>query len=611
MKNYIQNASAIAEWLAAIFLIVIAFLHISGMYKFTLFILATVLIFILSFMLYIFLQKKCRLSTLDICNYNVMPSIVSKMSNISYFILFILLIIPYDFNYFIFIFIVGICCFVILGDIIFLNQSSYIVLLKIYLLSILISSKLYFSYPSLIGIDPWFHVNFINSMIEQNIIPKIFSYEYFPLSHIYVAISALITGLFDLKNIYFILCVVERFSVFFVYLFVLSVSNKKIGLISSLFFSMLDYTILWSYYLIPLSVEILYFTFLLFLLFKINKNNYVQHYLISLIIITSIIGTHHLSSVIISVSMFIIYSTNFLFKFSKERRIVGIIKFFALGFIAYWIRLTEFLQFAYFQLISVDAISYYNSGKTMLSGYYIIWTYFPLLFLQFFIIMGVLYNLHLKAFKKTQIDPMYLISSIITMIIFVLIYVANLSSLLPARWIVFFYVISIPYFSYGLLFITSSIPTNKLKIFFLLVVVIFFVHINLTADKSNVDNIFDWSERPIPALKNSELTAGETILNNFNVNNELFVDSYYHNFFQYNTNHKKLKLNDASLILSEKSTDYDFLILRGQFLSNAIWITDTKQSYQDEYVVNSSFYHSLMNKSIIYDNKDIILIRHD
>ncbi|KKG99374.1 hypothetical protein DU68_01490 [Methanosarcina mazei] len=187
-------------------------------------------------------------------------------------------------------------------------KKSPLVLSQIIILGLFISWSQLFMSSGLIGIDPWFHHKFTYSLINQHFIPVNYAYSKFPLFHLLVASTWLIseTG-YKISTMFSISFIQIVCNSIFIYLLGKYLFNFKIGLLSSLLLICANYHIFMSFVSIPNSFAPTFTLAILYIMLKIKNKMKLESTVISIILMLSLILTHTLSAMWSAVT-FLIFS---------------------------------------------------------------------------------------------------------------------------------------------------------------------------------------------------------------------------------------------------------------------------------------------------------------
>lgn len=178
------------------------------------------------------------------------------------------------------------------------NISNSLFIFQTILIGISISWSQLLIFPSLLGVDPWYHQALTLKILDIHFIPDGYSYSKLPLFHILITLTSLVTGL-DYKfatmlsvGLSQIIC-----NVLFIFLLGKFLFNNRIGLLASLLLVVADHHIYMSYWSIPNAFAVVFVLFLLYLLFKVKMNDSVLISIVSILLMVDIILTHSVVSV--------------------------------------------------------------------------------------------------------------------------------------------------------------------------------------------------------------------------------------------------------------------------------------------------------------------------
>ena len=203
--------------------------------------------------------------------------------------------------------------FVMLGmeSLFYLNDSKlqlYLLLFKIFIASFSINMSVISTSNSLTGVDIWYHRNIILELIDIGYILDVGRYGYFPIYHLIISVSSLLTNLDFKDSAVFSIGVIYSFTLIFVYLLGRKLYNNQFGLISTLLIAFTSYYIQRGYWLIPQSLAISLFLIILYLLIRsMNLNHKLKFKLILIFFIIVLNMTHNLSTLIMFILFIIFY----------------------------------------------------------------------------------------------------------------------------------------------------------------------------------------------------------------------------------------------------------------------------------------------------------------
>jgi len=196
----------------------------------------------------------------------------------------------------------------------------FMVLFQIICIGISLSWSQQLIFPSLIGIDPWYHQYITHKIIETSYIPP-GSYSKIPLFHLMVALTSLVTGL-DYKH-----ATMSSISLFqiisnilFIYLIarVLYSENYFVCCLAALLLTISNHSIFMSSWLIPNGFSGAFILPLFYSLFQIKKYNRLIGSLLSMYFGFTIILTHTITSMFIAIALFVLWFSTYLYIYLQK-----------------------------------------------------------------------------------------------------------------------------------------------------------------------------------------------------------------------------------------------------------------------------------------------------
>lgn len=516
-------------------------------------------------------------------------------------------------------------------DILFLDPSrninTKIVLFKIVISSFIFRAGIFYGYPSLIGADTWFHMNFARFIVDYGFIPTqdVFNagqYNFYPIFHILISAIHLLLSI-QFKNSLFVS--VSLFSIIFtIFLYFIGVllKNPKVGLLSMLLANISDMLIVRGVTNITTgSLVIGFFLIIVYLLLKKceRKSELIA---ISIFFTFVTIVTHQLTtfaSLMLLIGFFVgIYIYKFklicyaeYIKKSDKNISFTYILLFIISLITYWMNSSLSKNNSFFgkmaeTLISVlthDVFSDPGTSPYVISlGKYSTLSnilYHPgYLILLFFSIIGLL---SWFSFIELNQNKMQLITSFIVSIIFI--YGTPLTGfkdfLLPHRWLPFEYIFLVLFASQGMCKLTGL---NKRKTFFVFVVMFVMTFFMITTPYINQDHPFYNQERTYRSMyKYSEIQGIYTTTKIYD--EDIAVDSSYRTIF--------MGLNYSGNVESLSYTEVNYnrmVLLRKYLLEFPTQISDSGSLAQTESAILGSEYFEKIEQSHnkFYNNGEVM-----
>ena len=421
------------------------------------------------------------------------------------------------------------------------------VLFKIIVLGILIRASAYFEFPSAISVDPYYHVGFIQFVLDHGYIPahavpyNLLEYPSLPIFHMLVAALSLVTGL-SVYNSYFFVGIIECISVIFIFLIGRAVLNVRSGLLAALLLVIANQFLLWGTIITPETLGIVLTLVVVAALFLVPRDDMVSFAALLIVLFTGILLTHEGTSAYTAVVLIIVVGSFALV--SKIVRAAGgrneiqdvkalslhlrslalLVVLFVAGIISYW---TFIGGSAFSRAIavvrggvspsstltqSVVAASSAGAAAAHLPPSALpIWSDLPVLLLIFFATFGFLCILSAK--RKKALTVAWIGASALVLAITVGTYFLGSAVSQPERWIVYLQVFMVIPAAVGILTLGSLANRRKgLAVIFSAVLVLGFV--SVTHPNLKVASELPWDQVPRIALLPSEVAAAQTITNN-------------------------------------------------------------------------------------------------
>jgi hypothetical protein len=424
-------------------------------------------------------------------------------------------------------------------------------LFKIIILGILIRASAYFEFPSTISVDPYYHVGFIQFVLDHGYIPAhtapydLLEYPSMPIMHMLVAALSLITGL-SVYNSYFFVGIIECISVVFIFLIGRAVLNVRSGLLAALLLVLANQFLLWGIIITPETLGIVLTLVALTALFLVPRNDLASFVVLLLVVFAGILLTHEGASaytalvLIIVVISFALVSKIFgIAKVRDEiqdvralslhlRSLALLVALFSASIISYWtftggsalnravalvrggVSPTSTLSQPIAAASSAGVAAAAAAVPVLPPSALPIWSDLPVLILIFFATFGFLYILSAK--RKKALTVAWIGASALVLAITVGIYFLGSAVSQPERWIVYLQVFMVIPAAVGILTLGSLVNTRKgIAVIFSAVLVLGFI--SVTHPNAKVASELPWDQVPRIALLPSEAAAAQTIAN--------------------------------------------------------------------------------------------------
>lgn len=412
------------------------------------------------------------------------------------------------------------------------KSTEYLILFEILLLSLSAAASAFWVFPSLVGIDPWAHLIYIEDFVNSGHVESsmgLISYLYYPITHLSVAGMKLITAL-DYKEAMFLgIGLPLILSSVFVYLIGCRLANAKVGLLATLLVNLADVHMQFGIQLIATTFGIMLFTIIYYLIIHDKGKLDIKVIVLALLLLLVMVITHTMSSFVMVLFILCLlighYAYNALYK--KQSNVnMGMISpillmFFIVAMLSYWIFAGAgeggdfFLTIVRGLMSSLEESTGFldrSTSPTSAYGYL-----GPILHIAGYIIiytlgtMGVLILLSRQYLNKSRLA---LIAPVVLMTAFALVFpVFGLRNIMPYRWYAFIYVPLGILASFAVLYIIQSISRFNLRNITLVLIVSVLVFFMITNKFSNVDSpIYASNLTQRLVYSDSEIAAGKKVI---------------------------------------------------------------------------------------------------
>lgn len=179
-----------------------------------------------------------------------------------------------------------------------------LILIQVILLGINIAWSQLLIFPSLVGVDPWYHSTLTNRIIDEGFIPEGFSYTRIPLFQLMVGLTSMLT---DLPYKFAAMLSVSLGQIICNAVFVFLIANRlfdnhRIGLLASLLVIIANHHIFMSYWSIPNGFGVVFIPIVLYIILSRMRavpegNSTLSWTIIMLLLMIAIVFTHTIAAV--------------------------------------------------------------------------------------------------------------------------------------------------------------------------------------------------------------------------------------------------------------------------------------------------------------------------
>jgi len=228
------------------------------------------------------------------------------------------------------------------------RKHAGIILLQIILLGISIAWTQLLLFPSLVGIDPWYHSSVTSQIVANGHIPGGYSYSRLPLFHLTLASTSLVL---DLPYKFAAMVSVSLIQIISNSVFVYLIAdrlfrNHRVGLLAALLVIVANYHICWSYRSVPNSFAVIFIPIIIYLIINMVQNKEpdakkkLAMTIAMFVAMMAIIFTHSLAALGLAIILFVGWASTQLYRYfySKTSRPIqlSIPMMFIVAMLAWW-----------------------------------------------------------------------------------------------------------------------------------------------------------------------------------------------------------------------------------------------------------------------------------
>jgi hypothetical protein len=188
------------------------------------------------------------------------------------------------------------------------KSAVYFALFKIIIIGLSLVWSQLLLYPSIVGVDPWYHQMFTLRILDAGHIPSGQLYSNLPAMHLLIGGTSLITRL-DYKmaamlsvSLLQVIC-----NILFIFLLGKFIHSTKAGLLAALLLGVADWHISFAHWAIPNSMGVVFIPIIVYLLFKLRQEKPKVSICLSALLTAVLILTHTVSTVMLVMLLFSIW----------------------------------------------------------------------------------------------------------------------------------------------------------------------------------------------------------------------------------------------------------------------------------------------------------------
>lgn len=487
-------------------------------------------------------------------------------------------------------------------------------------LSLEISQALVF--PTVIGVDPWYHQAFTIKMLEDGHIPLNSSYSFLPIFHLVVGTTMTILGLdYKVASILSISLVQVIMNVLIVYCIGRFLFNNKIGLLASLLLVVANYNINMGFWAIPNTLGFVFVIIILYLLMKFRAEKTIVTTTLTFIFMIALVMTHTVASACMAIILTVwIVSDAFYSKFSSpnynSKVSFGLVIFFPVLILSWWsyasghLFVLESMMRWGFSVDFLSPVPANESFKGLLAVYTNsipteerIFNLLGLFIYSAFAIVGYLYMVSKKGSNSNTFC--FVVSGIIVLVIPFLTLMLGLT-VLEQRWFALAQILCAIPLAISIIAIISMSKRKIVQGIALTMISFIITFLMIMSPVANIDSPLLSSNTSIRyALTDGEITGASYIIDNSegNISSDYFYLTSSNSIFRsyYNLDSSRVNALDNSIINKSFIRDGTIIIIRSEIIHKpfVLWASPYKIDYDPNEVLNSEKFCS------IYQNGDV------
>ncbi len=202
------------------------------------------------------------------------------------------------------------------------RHHASLILIQILLLGVSIAWSQLLIFPSLLGVDPWYHSALTGQIINEGLIPEGYAYSKLPFFHLMIAVTSLAT---DLPYKFATIASVSLVQIICNAVFVFIIANRlfkdhQIGLLAALLVVIANHHIFMSYWSIPNAFAAIFIPIVFYLLFfqfegKIRSTSVILYTMA----LSPIILTHTIAAMCMAILLFVTWGALVIYRLLKAR----------------------------------------------------------------------------------------------------------------------------------------------------------------------------------------------------------------------------------------------------------------------------------------------------
>jgi hypothetical protein len=188
------------------------------------------------------------------------------------------------------------------------KSATYFALFKIIIIGLSLEWAQLLIYPSIVGMDPWYHEMFTTKILAAGYIPVGYGYSRLPCFHLMIGATSLVTGLgYKLATMFSVCLLQVACDTLFIFLLGKFIHSTKIGLLAALLLGVANWHILFGYWTIPNTIAVVFIPIIIYLLFKLRQEKPKASICLSALFMAVLILTHTIGALCLAMLLFLIW----------------------------------------------------------------------------------------------------------------------------------------------------------------------------------------------------------------------------------------------------------------------------------------------------------------
>ncbi|MCM2465814.1 hypothetical protein [Methanoculleus oceani] len=188
------------------------------------------------------------------------------------------------------------------------RQHAGLILIQILLLGVSIAWSQLLIFPSLLGVDPWYHSAFTGRIVNEGFISEGYEYSKLPFFHLIIAATSLIAGL-PYKFAAMVSVSLGQIGCNAVFVFLIAnylFKSHRIGLLAALMVMIANHHIFMSYWSIPNAFAAVFIPVALYLLLpRFKEGSRLASAILCTMALAPIILTHTITAICMAILLFV------------------------------------------------------------------------------------------------------------------------------------------------------------------------------------------------------------------------------------------------------------------------------------------------------------------